>query len=107
MKKRKPQVGIIGLGIMGGAMAEALLAAGHPVLGYGPAPAAARRLKRAGGRALESSYAVAKSAAILITSLPSSAALKAAVGEICRAKRGTGARGIVVEMSTLPIPDKR
>jgi L-threonate 2-dehydrogenase len=107
MKKRKPAVGIIGLGIMGGAMAEALLAAGHPVLGYDPAPAAARRLKRAGGRALESSFAVAKSAAILITSLPSSAALKAAVGEICRAKRSAGARGIVVEMSTLPISDKR
>jgi putative dehydrogenase len=107
MKKRKPPVGIIGLGIMGGAMAEALLAAGHPVLGYDPAPAAARRLQRAGGRALESSFAVAESAAILIASLPSAAALKAAVGEICRAKRGIGARGIVVEMSTLPIPDKR
>lgn len=104
---RKPPVGVIGLGIMGGAMAQALLAAGHPVLGYDPAAAAARRLERAGGAALESSFAVAKGAAILITSLPSSAALEAAVGQICRAKRGRAARGVVVEMSTLPIPDKQ
>jgi 3-hydroxyisobutyrate dehydrogenase-like beta-hydroxyacid dehydrogenase len=107
MKKRKAPVGVIGLGIMGGAMAEALLAAGHPVLGYDPAPAAARRLVRAGGRTLESSFAVAKSAAILIASLPSSAALEAAVGEIRRAKRETGARGIVLEMSTLALADKQ
>src|SRR6185503_2834651 len=60
MKKRKPPVGVIGLGIMGGAMAEALLSAGHEVLGYDPAPAARRRLERAGGHALESSLAVAE-----------------------------------------------
>ena len=105
-KRRKPPVGIIGLGIMGGAMAEALLAAGHPVLGYDPAPAAARRLGRAGGDALGSALAVAQRAAILITSLPSSAALEAAVGGICGFRRGHRARGIVVEMSTLPIADK-
>lgn len=99
-------MGIVGLGIMGGAMAEALLAAGHPVLGYDPAAAARQRLERAGGRALESSFAVAGSAAILITSLPSSAALKSALEEICRAKRAGRGRGIVMEMSTLPIPDK-
>ena len=98
---------MIGLGIMGGAMAEALLAAGYEVLGHDPAPAAARRLERAGGQALESSFAVAKGARVLITSLPSSAALEAAVGEIRRTKRAGGARGIVVEMSTLPIADKR
>jgi 3-hydroxyisobutyrate dehydrogenase-like beta-hydroxyacid dehydrogenase len=107
MKKRKPPVGVIGLGIMGGAMAEALLAAGYEVLGHDPALAAARRLERAGGQALESSFAVAKGARVLITSLPSSAALEAAVGEIRRTKRAGGARGIVVEMSTLPIADKR
>jgi putative dehydrogenase len=107
MKKRKPPIGVIGLGIMGGAMAEALLAAGHPVFGYDPAAAAMRRLERAGGRALDSSFAVAGSTAIVITSLPSSAALEAAVGQICRAKRGRAARGIVMEMSTLPIPDKQ
>jgi L-threonate 2-dehydrogenase len=107
MKKRKPPVGIVGLGIMGGAMAEALLSAGHEVLGYDPAPAAARRLERAGGQALRASTAVAQRASLLITSLPSSGALEAAVADICRAARSIRRRGIIVEMSTLPIADKR
>src|SRR4051812_49444919 len=107
MKKRKPAGGVIGLGIMGGAMAEALLAAGHDVVGYDPAPAARRSLERAGGHALESCSAVAKRARVLITSLPSSPALEATVKEIGRPEAGRRARGIVVEMSTLPIADKR
>lgn len=107
MKKRKPALGVIGLGIMGGAMAEALLAAGHDVAGYDPAPAARRRLERAGGHALESSFAVAKRARVLMTSLPSSTALENTVREIGRAGGGRRATGVVVEMSTLPIADKR
>lgn len=107
MKKRKPAVGVIGLGIMGGAMAEALLAAGHDVVGHDPAPTARRRLERAGGHALESSFAVAQRARVLITSLPSSPALQATVREVGRAQAARGARRIVVEMSTLPIADKR
>ena len=107
MKKRKPSVGVIGLGIMGGAMAEALLSAGYEVLGYDPAPPAARRLERAGGRALGSSTAVAQRAGIVITSLPSSGALAAAVADICGAARSIHRRGVLVEMSTLPVVDKR
>jgi putative dehydrogenase len=106
-KSSKPPVGIIGLGIMGGAMAETLLAAGFAVCGYDPAPAAARRLRRAGGRPLDSSAAVATEAGILISSLATSAALHAAVDGICRAKRRTGARRIVIETSTLPMADKQ
>jgi 3-hydroxyisobutyrate dehydrogenase-like beta-hydroxyacid dehydrogenase len=47
-------LGIVGLGIMGGAMAEAFLAAGYAVYGYDPVTAAAQRLKRAGGTPLHS-----------------------------------------------------
>jgi len=87
-------------------MAEALLAAGFEVCGYDPAPAACRRLRRAGGRALESSLAVANEAGLLIVSLPSSAALADAVDAISQAKRRSGPR-VVVEMSTLPVADKQ
>ena len=41
----KPVMGVIGLGIMGGAMAEVLLEAGYQVSGFDPKPAALRRLK--------------------------------------------------------------
>src|ERR1044071_7811465 len=107
MKKRKPPLGVIGLGIMGGAMAEALLAAGHDVVGYDPAPAARRRLERAGGHALESSFAVAMRARILITSLPSTSALDSTVRQVGQARTPPNERRILVEMSTLPIADKR
>ena len=42
----KPVVGVIGLGIMGGAMADALLAAGYKVCGYDPNAAAQRRFRQ-------------------------------------------------------------
>jgi len=94
-------LGVVGLGIMGGAMAEALLGAGYAVCGYDPVTAAARRLKRAGGLPLASAAAVAERAGVLISSLPSSAALEDVVSRI------PGARArILIEMSTLPLADK-
>jgi 3-hydroxyisobutyrate dehydrogenase-like beta-hydroxyacid dehydrogenase len=96
-------LGVVGLGIMGGAMAEALLDAGYPVVGYDPVTAAAQRLKRAGGKPLASATEVAEQADILITSLASSAALRHAVRDIARASRR---KRIVIETSTLPLADK-
>ncbi|MSQ19820.1 MAG: NAD(P)-dependent oxidoreductase [Betaproteobacteria bacterium] len=103
----KQMIGIVGLGIMGGAMAEALLAAGHKVVGFDVAPAAKARLRKAGGRALGSAAAMAQNADIVITSLPSVAALDDVITKIAGAKRGNRKEGLVViEMSTLPIADK-
>jgi 3-hydroxyisobutyrate dehydrogenase-like beta-hydroxyacid dehydrogenase len=97
-------VGIIGLGIMGGAMASSLLKAGFRVIGYDVAPAARRAHKRAGGTTARSSADVARRAGIVITSLPSVAALAAASAEIARAKR----KGlIVVETSTMSLEAKQ
>jgi putative dehydrogenase len=105
----KPHIGIIGLGIMGGAMAKALIAAGYRVSGYDVHPAPRQHLKKAGGRALSSCAIVASSVDIVIISLPSVAALDDVVQEIaveCEAKRKSKARLIVIETSTLPIRDK-
>jgi 3-hydroxyisobutyrate dehydrogenase-like beta-hydroxyacid dehydrogenase len=97
-------VGAIGLGIMGGAMAANLLKAGFKVIGYDLAPAARRALKRAGGVAARSGADVARRAGIVITSLPTVAALAAVSGEIARANR----KGlIVVETSTMPLAAKQ
>ena len=105
----KPHIGIIGLGIMGGAMAEALIAAGYRVSGYDVQPAARQRLKKAGGRALSSCATVASSVDVVITSLPSVAALDDVVDKIVPVsgtKRKSKSRLIVIETSTLPIADK-
>lgn len=103
----KATVGVIGLGIMGGAMAEALLGRGYHVVGYDVAPTARNRLKRAGGAALASSTAVAERADVLITALATVAALDDAAERIARAGRSArAARPIVIETSTLPLADK-
>ncbi len=104
----KPIIGIIGLGIMGGAMAEALRAAAYKVVGYDVRAQPRQRLKDAGGQPLRSSTAVAASADVLITSLATVAALDDAVEKIATAKRPKARpRLIVIETSTLPIEDKQ
>ena len=103
----KPVVGIVGLGIMGGAMAEALRAQGYEVTGYDVAEAPQERLARAGGRPLASATAVAESADVVIVSVATSAALADAAAKIAAARRVAGApRLVVIETSTLPIADK-
>ena len=66
----KKSVGIIGVGIMGTAMARNLHQAGFDVVGYDPAPEALARLEDAGGRSLTSPRAVAEAVPIIIMSLP-------------------------------------
>ena len=84
----KPAVGVIGLGIMGSAMAANLARAGFTVYGYDIV--ASRRA----GKRCRSVEEVASKAPIVITSLPSSYALH----EVAPKLRGA----IVIETSTLP-----
>jgi 3-hydroxyisobutyrate dehydrogenase-like beta-hydroxyacid dehydrogenase len=103
----KNTVGVIGLGIMGGAMAEALLQAGYRVVGHDIRREARERLKRAGGQALASATAVADRADIVIVSLATSAALEEVTDRIAAARRaGRKEALLVVETSTLPMADK-
>jgi 3-hydroxyisobutyrate dehydrogenase-like beta-hydroxyacid dehydrogenase len=96
-------IGICGLGIMGSAMGANLVRAGFKVAGYDPLPRARRALVRAGGRALRSNGELARRCEIVITSLPSAAALEATARELAgRARRGL----LVIETSTLPIEAK-
>ncbi|HYY61502.1 MAG TPA: NAD(P)-dependent oxidoreductase [Burkholderiales bacterium] len=95
----KRPVGVVGLGIMGSAMAANLVRAGFAVRGYDIAPAQRSALEQAGGQVCGSAAEAAANADVVITSLPSSQALHAVAAEIKNA-------GIVVETSTLPIDDK-
>jgi 3-hydroxyisobutyrate dehydrogenase-like beta-hydroxyacid dehydrogenase len=98
----KPAVGVIGLGIMGSAMAANLMRAGYRVIGYDVLDTRRRSLARAGGKAARSCHTVGETSGIAICSLPSSEALLKTVdrlGEL-RAPR------IVIETSTLPIDSK-
>lgn len=99
-------VGQVGLGIMGGAFAKHLRAAGFGVVGFDPDVTRTKALKQLGGIAEKSPAAVAGRADVVITSLPSVAAVEAAFfgpgGLAQKAARGT----IVIEASTLPLEVK-
>jgi len=96
-------VGMIGLGIMGSAMSANLLKAGFQVQGYDVVPARRAALRKSGGMPRATLAALAARCEIMVSSLPSVAALAAVAGELAAAAR----RGsIVVETSTLPIEVK-
>jgi putative dehydrogenase len=103
MARRKGAVGVIGLGIMGGAFARNLAAAGWRVVGYDTDPKARRAAARGGVEIKKNASAVATAAPIIITSLPSAAALHETAAAIANA--GAKAR-IVVEASTFSLDDK-
>ena len=98
---------MIGLGIMGGTMAEALLKQGYDVCGFDIQNKAQTRLKKAGGQAMANVGDVARHADVLIVSLATSAALASVTREIAAVARPKGkAPQIVIETSTLPVADK-
>jgi 3-hydroxyisobutyrate dehydrogenase-like beta-hydroxyacid dehydrogenase len=96
-------VGIVGLGIMGGAFAENLLASGWRVVGFDIDRARKRAMARAGVEIVADAGELARKTATIITSLPSPRALHATVRAILNARtRGR----LVVEASTFALDDK-
>ena len=94
-------VGVIGLGIMGGAMSRNLVADGWRVLGFDPDPARRAEAAAAGVEAMDGPLAVARMAPVLITSLPGPEALMATAAALAGLPRR-----VIVETSTLAIADK-
>ena len=99
----KKNVGVIGLGIMGGAFARNLVAAGWRVVGYDIDAARRRAMARAGIEIAEDAKTLAAEVRTIITSLPKPAALDATVRAIIDANVD---RRVIVEMSTFAIDDK-
>jgi putative dehydrogenase len=100
---KKGVVGIVGLGIMGGAFAENLVDAGWRVIGYDLSPARRRALARAGVEIAADATDVARKARTIITSLPKPAALMATATAIAKAKLP---HRVIVEASTFTLEDK-
>lgn len=96
-------IGIIGLGIMGGAIAPNLVRAGFAVVGYDVDPARADTLASDGVRKAASVADLSGQAAVLLSSLPHEAALDSTVQAIIAA--GVPGR-VLIEMSTLPVAAK-
>lgn len=88
---REP-VGLIGLGLVGGALAERLLAAGHSVVGYDIVPEKRLELESRGGRVAAGPAGVACQAPRVLLSLPDSDVVR----EVIMGPAG------VLESDTLP-----
>ena len=103
VRRTKGTVGVIGLGIMGGAFAKNLVATGWRVVGYDTNPARRREAKRAGVEVLHNAAEVAAAVPVILTSLPKPQALADTVQKIAAAGLK---RKVLVEMSTFAISDK-
>ncbi|MFC7476066.1 NAD(P)-dependent oxidoreductase [Dankookia sp. GCM10030260] len=97
-------VGVIGLGIMGGAMARNLAEAGWRVVGFDTDAARCAALAESGIEIAADAAAVAEAAPLLLCSLPKPAALAATAAAIAGA--GLTPR-ILVETSTFTLADKQ
>ncbi len=99
----KGKVGVVGLGIMGGAFAQNLVKSGWRVIGYDVDPARRRAMTRAGVEIAPDVKTLAAAVPTIITSLPKPSALDATAKAIADAHVRAL---VVVEASTFTIEDK-
>jgi putative dehydrogenase len=101
--RKKGTVGIVGLGILGGAFARHLVAAGWRVVGFDIDSGIKRAMAKAGVEIVPDVKTVAENVSTIITSLPNAHALDATVAALCEAKLPPK---VIVEASTFTIDDK-
>ena len=94
-------IGIVGLGLLGHAIASRLIKAGHAVVGFDVVPDRVSALTAMGGKSAPSAAAVAQSVEAVCTLLPSLATAEAAIlgadGILAGARRDL----TVIQMSTI------
>ena len=101
------KVGFIGLGIMGAPMAEHLIKAGHEVYLYS-IPSIPGHLVDTGGKACASGKEVARNADIIITMVPDTPHVAAALFDPEGVAEGLSAGKVVVDMSSIsPVETKQ
>ena len=103
ISKSKDSVGIVGLGIMGGAFAKNLVGSGWKVVGFDVAVERCAELAKAGVTIAKSVADVMAACPVVMTSLPSLKAIDTVAKEIAASKAPPR---IVLEMSTIPLEDK-
>jgi 3-hydroxyisobutyrate dehydrogenase-like beta-hydroxyacid dehydrogenase len=109
MKKNNtslPTIGIIGLGIMGGIMAQTLIQNQYQVVGFDIDQAACKKLKKFGGKALKSVSEIVLEADVVITSLATSQALRDVFAQMKSTLTEHPKKLIIIETSTLAMSDK-
>jgi len=95
------KIGFIGLGIMGKPMAKNLLKAGHELVVFDVVEASVKEIVAAGAKSAASSKAVAEQCAFVITMVPNSPHVKAAILGPNGVMEGAKAGSLVVDMSSI------
>lgn len=111
MSDASPLIGFAGIGVLGSAIVQNLVKAGHSVLAHDPNPAAREKAAEVGAALAGDLADLAATCPVIFTCLPSAAALKAVSEGIAATPfAGTPLPGaetqIVVELSTMSIADK-
>lgn len=101
--RKKGTVGVVGLGIMGGAFAKNLVEAGWRVVGFDVDPSLKRAMTKVGVEVVDDVKTLAAAVPTIITSLPNAHALDATVAALCEAKLPPK---VIVEASTFTLDDK-
>src|SRR5260370_36467886 len=101
--KREDPVGVIGIGIMGGAIGRNLVADGWRVIGHDIDAARRAEADAAGIEIAQGAAQLAERAPNILVSLPTPQALRATVRAIAAARLP---KRIVAEMSTFALDDK-
>jgi 3-hydroxyisobutyrate dehydrogenase len=97
-------IAFLGLGNMGGPMTANLIAGGHAVRGFDPAPTASAGAEERGVAVFDSAADATREADVVITMLPSGEVVKRCYAEILPAAR-TGA--LFIDSSTISVDDAR
>lgn len=100
---KEQSVGIVGLGVMGGAIARNLVERGWSITGFDPDERRVAEAKAAGVTVAANVGEVATACETILTSLPSAKALDAVVREIAET---APARRLVAELSTFTLEEK-
>src|SRR5258707_14519334 len=93
-------IGIVGLGIMGSAIARNLIAAGHSISGFDTDPGKMARLRSDGVIGCGSAAEAARGADLAVTSLPTVEALAATVANLVASPQP---ELVLAEVNTVPI----
>ena len=102
----KNPVGILGLGIMGSAIAHNLVNAGHTIIGYDPDDSRRQEAVSLGIHMRDNSVDVSAECEIVLLSLPNTSALDSSVSAIVERSDLHHADRIWVELSTLDLESK-
>jgi putative dehydrogenase len=100
------QVGIIGLGVLGSAIAEILLKNGFDVMGFDTDNSKLKSLAKSGLQKTDSAKCLIEKSSTVITCLPNVEALSSVVSGVNGLIYADHPKAIVVEISTLPVDEK-